>query len=91
MNRIRRLFHHTHRAEIIDVKSNKYWYNSECILCGDKIMLRKDNPKGRWITEADMMKELFSGMDDALDDVIGGVMIMIAIIVWALVLFGEKK
>lgn len=90
MNFIRRLFHNKHIPTIIDSESNKYWLNSTCKMCGDKIMKHKDSNE-RWITQADNMKELLDGFDDSFDTVLGSIVIMIAIIVWALVLFGGKK
>jgi hypothetical protein len=91
MNFFIRLFHHTHKPTIIDSESNKYWLNSKCEICGENIMIHKGVNKERWITESDNLKEMLSGFDDSFDTLLGGILMMIAIILWALVLFGSRN
>jgi len=66
---------------------SKYWYSSDCEVCGKHIAKAKSEygeGGGSWVIPRDPMD--LAGMDDSLDILLGGIMIGLALIVWAWVL-----
>lgn len=71
---------HKHRP-IANIVVDENWFHSTCSICGKAIYkskIRKDN----WDLTPDSLK----GPDDGIDSILGGIVIGLAIVVWAWVI-----